>query len=355
MRIGEVAFDDADDRRVNHRTNQCHAFGSLDPHRVRATDHGGVGEGDHDVITIHRPVVNGLAGNDETVGESRVERGEVAKFHGWARRVNGLLRIMLRLPMLLAVLILLAVTSPAYAKQQVTFWTMQLSPFHDAYVRGVIADFEIAHPDIAVKWVDIAWAEAERKTLTAIAAKTAPDVVNLNPQFASKLAEFAALADPELYLSPDEIAQYLPGAWRANRMNGKTFALPWYLSTNVLVYNTEIFARTGVGVPTTADEFLAAARAIKTRTGNFAYFPSLDGSIPLETMVAMGGNIVSPDRCSKGQIGANGASILGFHQTLYQEKLVPRNLQSVMLGKSTVPEALKNIDATWLASRGCAP
>lgn len=228
--------------------------------------------------------------------------------------------------MALLVLLWCGALSMAHANEQITFWTMQLSPFHDAYVKGVIADFERLYPDINVKWVDIPWAEAERKTLTAIAAKTAPDVVNLNPQFSSKLAEFGALAEPEKYLSPGEIAAYLPAAWRANRLNGKTFALPWYLSTNIIVYNTEILARAGVGVPTTHEQLLAAARAIKSRTGSFAYFPGMDGSIPLETMVAMGGANPRVESCVSGQIGPNAPSILGFYQSLYREQLVPLNV-----------------------------
>jgi putative chitobiose transport system substrate-binding protein len=228
--------------------------------------------------------------------------------------------------MIFAAALMFAGVSMAQAAEEITFWTMQLSPFHDAYVKGVIADFERTHPGITVKWVDIPWAEAERKTLTAIAAKTAPDVVNLNPQFSSKLAEFGALAEPEPYLSPAEIAAYLPAAWEANRLNGKTFALPWYLSTNIIVYNTELFARAGVAVPATHEQFLAAARAIKSRTGSFAYFPAMDGSIPLETMIAMGGRKPGAESCVSGQIGPNASSILAFYRTQYREQLVPRNV-----------------------------
>jgi putative chitobiose transport system substrate-binding protein len=217
-------------------------------------------------------------------------------------------------------------TAMAHANEQITFWTMQLSPFHDAYVKGVIADFERLHPDIRVKWVDIPWAEAERKTLTAIAAKTAPDVVNLNPQFSSRLAEFGALAEPEKYLSTAEIDAFLPSAWQANRLNGKTFALPWYLSTNIIVYNTEIFQRAGVRVPTTHEQMLEVSRAIKARAASFAYFPGMDGSIPLESMVAMGGMNPRVDGCVSGQIGPKAPSILAFYQTLYREQLVPRNV-----------------------------
>jgi putative chitobiose transport system substrate-binding protein len=39
-----------------------------------------------------------------------------------------------------------------------------------------------------VRWVDIPWADMQSKILTAVAAGTAPDVVNLNPDFAAQLA-----------------------------------------------------------------------------------------------------------------------------------------------------------------------
>jgi putative chitobiose transport system substrate-binding protein len=299
---------------------------------------------------IHR-----LAGHNEAIGKLSVESGERTKWHDGLtecvgmedarRNVEpclpsqplprlGIMRCILqRMRMILmAVLLsfsaLVGVSTAAAANpvQEITFWTMQLSPFHDVYVKAVIADFEKQHPMIRVKWVDIPWAEAERKTLTAIAAKTAPDVVNLNPQFASKLAEFGALAAPESYLSPDEIAAYLPAAWQANQLDGSTFALPWYLSTNLIVYNKALFAEAGVTVPKTHAELLDVARAIKKNTGRFAYFPGMDGSIPLETMVAMGGAIPQKTRCVSGQIGPNAPSILDFYRTLYREELVPRNV-----------------------------
>jgi len=46
--------------------------------------------------------------------------------------------------------------------------------------------FEAENPDVKVNWVDVPWSAMESKILTA--AKTAPDVVNLNPNFASRLA-----------------------------------------------------------------------------------------------------------------------------------------------------------------------
>ncbi|MBC7624821.1 MAG: sugar ABC transporter substrate-binding protein [Aeromicrobium sp.] len=213
---------------------------------------------------------------------------------------------------------------------QVQFWTMQLSPFHDAYIRGVIRDFEKQHPDIRVKWVDVPWSEMEKKTLTAVAAATprrpAPDVVNLNPQFASKLAEFGALADPEKFLSAAEIRAYLPAAWKANRLDGKTFALPWYLTTSVLLYNKPLLRQAGVEAPKTFEGLLPAAQKVRAATGRYAYFPALDGSTPLETLVSMGAPILSVNGCRAGFIDERGERVFAFHQRLYQDGLVPKNV-----------------------------
>jgi putative chitobiose transport system substrate-binding protein len=213
---------------------------------------------------------------------------------------------------------------------EVQFWTMQLSPFHDAYIRGVISSFEKQNPDVRVKWVDVPWSEMEKKTLTAVASasprRPAPDVVNLNPQFASKLAEFGALADPEKFLSAEEIHAYLPAAWKANRLDGKTFALPWYLTTSVLLYNKTLLARAGVEAPTRFAGLLPAAQKVRASTGRYAYFPALDGSTPLETLVSMGASILSANGCRAGFVNERGEHVFNFHQQLYQDGLVPKNV-----------------------------
>jgi putative chitobiose transport system substrate-binding protein len=203
---------------------------------------------------------------------------------------------------------------------------MQLSPFHDEFVLGVIRDFESRNANIRVKWVDVPWSDMEKKVLTSLAAKTAPDVVNLNPQFAAKLAEFGALAEPERHLSAAEQDQYLPAAWAANRMDGKTFALPWYLTTNIVLYNTRIFASAGQRVPANSAELVAVARALKTSGGPYAYFPALDGSAALEALVGAGATLLDTAHCAPGFVNADGEAVLETYRRLYQDRLIPRNV-----------------------------
>jgi putative chitobiose transport system substrate-binding protein len=211
----------------------------------------------------------------------------------------------------------------AAAPRQISFWTMQLSPHHDDFVLGLIARFEAQHPGVKVKWVDVPWTEMERKALASMAAGTAPDVLNLNPQFAARLAELGALADPRPHLSAKQIDSYLPPAWAANQLAGRPFALPWYLSTTITLYHRDVLARAGVAVPRNFVQLASAAAAIRTRTGSYAWFPALDGAAALETLVAMQGSLLSADGCRPAFEGAAGAEFFGFFHDLYRQQHIP--------------------------------
>ena len=211
----------------------------------------------------------------------------------------------------------------AVPARQISFWTMQLSPFHDVYVHGLIQRFKALHPGVQVRWVDVPWAEMERKTLASMAAGTAPDVINLNPQFAARLAELGVLADPAQHLSAAEVASYLPPAWAANQLGGKAFAVPWYLSTTLTLYHRGLLQKAGVGVPRNYEELALAAQAIQQRTGVYAWFPAMDGAAPLETLVAMQGRLLSADGCQAAFDSPDGVAAFAYFRDLYAAKLMP--------------------------------
>ncbi|MGL5002452.1 MAG: ABC transporter substrate-binding protein, partial [Casimicrobium sp.] len=209
----------------------------------------------------------------------------------------------------------------------ITFWTMQLSPFHNDYVLALIRAFEAQHAGVRVNWVDIPWAEAERKTLASMAAGTAPDVVNLNPQFAAKLAEFDVLADARQHLSAQTLASYVPASLAANTLAQTTFALPWYLTSNITLFNRAMLDRAGASVPQTWDTVLPVSKAIRSRADAYAFFPPLDGSAALEAIVSgAGGALLTADRCAPAFVNARGEAIFEIYRELFQQSLVPRNI-----------------------------
>ncbi|MFM7530885.1 MAG: ABC transporter substrate-binding protein [Rubrivivax sp.] len=215
------------------------------------------------------------------------------------------------------------------APRELSLWTMQLSPHHDSYVRGLLQGFEAQHPGVRVRWVDVPWAEMERKALTAIAAGTPPDVVNLNPQFSAKLAELGALREPPGFLSPAQVGSYLPSAWAANRLAGRTFALPWYVTSNITLCNRALLERAGVPPPRDWPELLQAAPLLRARTGQYAYFTALDGSAALEMLAATRAPqlpLLTPDHCGSAFDNAEGRAFFEAFSTLYQRQWVPRNV-----------------------------
>lgn len=217
----------------------------------------------------------------------------------------------------------LAAPSVGASRIDLTLWTMQLAPFHNDYVQGLLSRFESQRPGVRVKWVDVAWAEMERKALASLAAGTAPDVMNLNPQFSARLAELGALEDPRRHLSGEEIANFLPAAWRANRLSGVPFALPWYLSTTVNLVRLDLLKQAGVDTPGTFDDLPAAARALRRRTERYAWFAPMDGSLALETLAAMNGPLLTADGCRPAFIDDGGRQAFEFLRTLYRERWMP--------------------------------
>jgi putative chitobiose transport system substrate-binding protein len=213
--------------------------------------------------------------------------------------------------------------------REIAFWTMQLSPHHDEYVRGLIGAFERRHAGVRVKWVDVPWSEMERKALTAIAAGTAPDVVNLNPQFSAKLAELGALQEPERFLSPDQVASYLPSTWAASRLGGRTFALPWYVTSNITLCNRALLDRAAVAAPRDWSALLEMAPLLRERTGQYAYFTALDGSAALEMLAATRAPqlaLFTADQCGAAFDNADGRAFFQAFGELYQRQWVPRNV-----------------------------
>ncbi|HAX78086.1 MAG TPA: ABC transporter substrate-binding protein, partial [Cyanobacteria bacterium UBA11372] len=114
----------------------------------------------------------------------------------------------------------------ATSNHEVEFWTMQLQPQFTDYFNKLIASFEAKNPGVKIRWTDVPWSAMESKILTAVSAKTAPDVVNLNPDFASQLASRNAWLDLDAQVPAQVRASYLPNIWQATTLNGKSFGIP---------------------------------------------------------------------------------------------------------------------------------
>jgi putative chitobiose transport system substrate-binding protein len=217
--------------------------------------------------------------------------------------------------------------SPSSKAPQLEFWTMQLQPKFNDYFKDAIGKFETANPGLKVHWVDVPWSAMHGKIQAAMAAKTAPDVVNLNPDFAIQLAARNAWLNLDPVLTKGENKEYLPNIWQAGILDGKTFSLPWYLTTNVTIYNQELFTKAGIAKPpTTYQELAQTAKQIKDKTGKYAFFATLlaeDSNDVLESLVQMGVQLV--DKQGKAAFNTPaGRAAFQYWVDLYKQGLLPK-------------------------------
>lgn len=221
------------------------------------------------------------------------------------------------------------VDSPTAQTAEVEFWTMQLQPKFTDYFNQLISNFESENPGVKVRWVDVPWSAMESKILTAVAGKTAPDVVNLNPDFASTLAARNAWLELDPHISQSDRDLFLPKIWQANTLDGKTFGIPWYLTTRITIYNQKLFEQAGISQPpATYAELAQAAKKIRDATGKYAFFTTVvpeDSAEMLESFVQMGVQLVD-DRGQAAFNNPQGKAAFQYWVDLYKNQLLPREV-----------------------------
>ena len=215
--------------------------------------------------------------------------------------------------------------------RRITVWTLDLAPRFSPYMTGVIRAWEQRHPGVTVRWIDVPWSSVERKLLAAVFARTAPDLVNLNPPFAANLASKGGLLDLGSVLPAGASAAYLPRIWEAGRQGDRQFAIPWYLTSRVTLANRRLLQQAGYGAPPRRwQEVPAYAEAVKRRTGRYALFVTVvpeDSAELLESMVQMGVQLLD-GRQRAAFNSPEGRRAFAFWTDLYRRGLLPREVVS---------------------------
>jgi len=195
---------------------------------------------------------------------------------------------------------------------------LDLAPKFNDYLNGVIARWEQQNPRYDVVWTDVPWGSVERKLLAAVFARTAPDVVNLNPLFAANLASKGGLQPLEPLLPQGAAETYLPLIWQAGQSaapdgQSQQFAIPWYLTARITLANSQLLSQAGYEAPPRSwAEVPAYAEAVKRRTGRYALFVTVvpeDSAELLESLVQMGVTLLDERQRAAGPLPSGVISI----------------------------------------------
>ncbi|MFF8958264.1 sugar ABC transporter substrate-binding protein [Streptomyces sp. NPDC014894] len=152
----------------------------------------------------------------------------------------------------------------ADAKQTLTVWAMGTE---GEKLGDVAAEYQKKNSHVTVKVTPVGWDVAHQKLVSAAAAGTLPDVMQMGSTFMGEFAELGVLepVDTKEFAKDD----FFPAAWEGNVVDDKVYGVPWYVDARVLYYRTDLAEKAGVDkAPTTWAEMseLAAAYQDKAKT-----------------------------------------------------------------------------------------
>lgn len=170
----------------------------------------------------------------------------------------------------LALLLLLAACGGREREGEVVvrFWGMGRE---GEVVGELVPEFERLNPGIRVDVQQIPWSAAHEKLLTAFVGGATPDVSQLGNTWVPEFQALGALEDLGSWVARSAVvrqADYFPGIWDTNVIDGRAYGLPWYVDTRVLFYRPDLLAEAGYAQPPqTWDEWRDALRKMKARMG----------------------------------------------------------------------------------------
>ena len=130
-----------------------------------------------------------------------------------------------------------------------------------AWWAGFEKDFEAANQNIDLVVDVVSWNDIYTVVNTRISNNDAPDILNIDV-FADYQADGLLLPAKD-YISEATYAKFYQSFLDQSVVDGTVWAVPDLASARAMYYNADILAAAGVEVPTTWDELVAAAEAIK--------------------------------------------------------------------------------------------
>ena len=167
------------------------------------------------------------------------------------------------------------VVGGAVAQAPVTleFWDMTWGPAeYIETAEGLVQQFEAEHPDIKIDYRSVPWNNWYQTFLVAVGSGTAPDVSTggaFQPvQFYDVGAVMPVDDVIEAMRAEGTLDDYEPRVVEAYHYDGHYVAVPWSTGTRAWYYRKSMFEEAGLELPTTWDEFAAAAKAL-TKDGKY--------------------------------------------------------------------------------------
>ena len=142
-----------------------------------------------------------------------------------------------------------------------------------------------------------------------------PSLVNLNPDFSAILAQKGALEE----ILPENLTSFNKNLLKSLEINGKIYAIPWYATSAVTVYNKYLLSKAGFQIPPlTYENYGQYAKDVKQKTGAYIFMPTITENDVMYRVLHKYGLNTSSKLSSKESV-----EIFNFYRDLYKQKLIP--------------------------------
>lgn len=232
----------------------------------------------------------------------------------------------------LALLVSLALVIAGCARTQddrttVRFWVMG---YEGEIVAKLLPEFERQHPGIHVDLQIVPWLSAHEKLLTAFAGESLPDVSPIGNTWIPEFAALGALEplDDEIAATPDfDQPDFFPGVWDTGVIDGRAYAVPWYVETRLPFYRRDMLAKAGVKtLPASWEEWRVAMREVKqvAGQGNYSILLPLNEFEPLLSLAIQQPEPLLRDDGRYGNFRSAGfRQSLGFYKEMFDQQWAP--------------------------------
>ncbi|GAA2032224.1 sugar ABC transporter substrate-binding protein [Terrabacter terrae] len=141
---------------------------------------------------------------------------------------------------------------------QITVWAWEPT------LKPVVADFEKKYPKVKVKLVNAGTGNDQYTALqNAIKAGSGvPDVAQIEYYALPQFILGKSVTDLASFGASDLKSKFSTGPWSSSTSGNGVYALPMDSGPMALFYNKQVFAKYGIAVPKTWDEYLDAARKL---------------------------------------------------------------------------------------------
>ena len=144
--------------------------------------------------------------------------------------------------------------------------------------------FEAKYPKIKVNLSNQGGATAQyQKLRTAISSGAVPNVAQIEYPFLPSFILTGGILDLTPYGFADLKPNFVPAAWGQVAQRGAVYGLPSDVGPTGQLFRTDIFSKAGIQAPTSWNDYAAAAKTIKDKTGS--YITDLPGN-SMSPMVA---------------------------------------------------------------------